>query len=607
MISKENLELVRKIIENNYHALLVNILGNSVLSPDELEALEAAGIDTSDQSSLISLIYYQNVLYEATDKKAPATIAAAKEAQAVKPETKANIQAEEHLNENAAAAIRKLKSDVQQNFEGLLREANILERNADMAGDAISDVLQESHVAKIKQRLREASGDAARNFDRIAVTETSNAIGMGSVDRIVGMAGEKPLDEIYVYRISVNDAATCLAEDELVMKNDGSLVRVGDIRCGDVLRSARRKDNRNLKSINQNKVIRVTPQVKPVYEYKLNDGRVLRCTDDHPVLVKFLVNNRDYLLFLPIGDLEKSHIPYTICDYNNLTTGDRTFIHRVPAFVKNLGYVDFLDFWHDYKEFLHMSVNAGCILQDIAGKNLDVPDRIFIYQLLRLTGCDVDNVRFKHPWSSGNHYNKRYTDGITQQISDVIQKALPTLQENLDIGFKKLSRLIGLPFESHAFKTLLKKQQPEMYAEIKQKSKQRANSKMLQNPVNIENIRVRTRKMLAERVRKPSKPQNILYESLLKHFPSACVEASLLERMHVDILIDYIVIEYDGSGHNLFGRNNAKKDYGRDVLLKAAGYAVIRIKAPNDNQPDMSKLLDLIQNIKPGNYEELKL
>ena len=221
MISKDILQKIKSIIENNYNALLVGILGEEVLTEEELQALKDEGIDIEPER-LLESIYYHNILNQPTDPHQPTTLEAAKEQQVLKPEKAHHKQAEEHINESFRVSLDKLKADTQQNFESILREYNLLERNKELAGEAIRDIVPENNVSRIKQKLRDASGDGTRDFSRIAVTETANAIGLGSVDRIIEIVGDTDLDEVHVYRISVMDTATCRFCKHFYNDEDGS-------------------------------------------------------------------------------------------------------------------------------------------------------------------------------------------------------------------------------------------------------------------------------------------------------------------------------------------------------------------------------------------------
>lgn len=231
ILSKELLAKIKKIIEKNYNALVINALGQKVFTEEELAALKAEGVDTSNTDSLISLIYYHNVLNDPDSTTAPTSVPEMKRQQQAIPSGEHYTVAEEHLNEGFKVQIDKLKSDNQAKFEGLFREYNLLGRNKALEEGELSDTMRRQSVQQIKQTMRDLTGDAGRNWTRVAVTEVSNSIGLGSADRIVEKNKDKDLDEVYVYRIPVNDAALCKKCREFYLDSDESpaVYRLSDI------------------------------------------------------------------------------------------------------------------------------------------------------------------------------------------------------------------------------------------------------------------------------------------------------------------------------------------------------------------------------------------
>lgn len=213
ILSKKAIEKIKKIVENRYNHLLVESVGADVLSDEELDKLRAAGYDISNEESLLELIYYNNVLNDLADSKGPISIGQMRRQQESRPKGNAHKAAEEHVNENFAHLLEKHKNNMLSRIEGIIRDTNNDYRNDALQNlnrtEEIDQLVKESSVGKIKQRLKDISGEANRNWERIAITETSNAIGIGSVDRVISQNKETPADEIYVYRIPVNDAALC--------------------------------------------------------------------------------------------------------------------------------------------------------------------------------------------------------------------------------------------------------------------------------------------------------------------------------------------------------------------------------------------------------------
>lgn len=213
---KETIEKIREIISKHYSRLVISTLGRNVLSPDELKELEAMGIDTSNVDSLMTLVYNHNFLNHPIDELSPGSVEDMKSQQSDKrslPKGQAHDYTVENINDKTKQYIEKLKLDVMTRVEGIIRENNDaykmdalqnLDRN-----DILDDLIKESTLGKLKQKLRDTSGDGNRDWTRIAVTEMSNAIGVASVDRIVSNNIGADLDDVYVFRITVKDSKTC--------------------------------------------------------------------------------------------------------------------------------------------------------------------------------------------------------------------------------------------------------------------------------------------------------------------------------------------------------------------------------------------------------------
>lgn len=214
--SKATIEEIRQIIQKHYARLVVSVLGRDALTEKELKELEAQGVDTKNQDSLMSLVYYHNFINHPIDEISPTSVEDMKSQQSVsglKPKGEAHDYTVENLNDKTKQLIDKLKTDVTTRIEGIIRENNDAYKmdalqNIDRT-DLMDDLMKESTIGKLKQKLRDTSGDGTRDWTRIAVTEMSNAIGIASVDRIVSDNVDSDLGDIYVFRITVKDAKTC--------------------------------------------------------------------------------------------------------------------------------------------------------------------------------------------------------------------------------------------------------------------------------------------------------------------------------------------------------------------------------------------------------------
>lgn len=216
VVSKETIEKIREIIEKHYNRLTLSVLGRTVFSAKELKEMEAAGIDTSNKDSLLAMVYYHNFINNPLGRDAPSSVEDMKAQQTqagLKPEGEAHDYTVENLNDKAKQLIEKMKATVATRIEGFIRDNNDSYKmnalqNLDRS-NLMDELVKESSIGKVKQKLRDSAKDGTRDWQRVAITEMSNAIGIGSVDRIVTDNRTADLDEVYVYRITVGDALTC--------------------------------------------------------------------------------------------------------------------------------------------------------------------------------------------------------------------------------------------------------------------------------------------------------------------------------------------------------------------------------------------------------------
>lgn len=223
------IEKIREIIRKHYSRLAISVLGNTVFSEKELKELQSLGIDTSNPDSLMSMVYYHNFINHPVDEVSPGSVEDVRDQQRVtglKPQGEAHDYTVENINDKTKQLIEKMKLDVMTRVESTIRDNNDAYKmdalqNLDRT-DILDELTKESTLGKLKQKLRDTSGDGNRDWTRIAVTEMSNAIGLGSVDRIVSDNRDTNLEDIYVFRITVKDAVTCKWCRRFYNDSDGS-------------------------------------------------------------------------------------------------------------------------------------------------------------------------------------------------------------------------------------------------------------------------------------------------------------------------------------------------------------------------------------------------
>lgn len=227
--SKEVLEKIRNIIDKHHKRLTISVLGKRMFSKETLDKLKSQGVDIDNEESLLELIYNHNFLNPATEQNGPVSVEDMKQQQLVPgvvPQGEAHNYTVDTLNDKTKQLIEKLKMDVTSRVEGIVYQNNDnYKHNAlqNLTREFESDQLvKESSLGAVRQRLRDTSKQGNRDWQRVALTEMSNAIGAGSVDRIVSLNPDKELNTVYVYRVIVGDDKTCKYCRRFYQDADGS-------------------------------------------------------------------------------------------------------------------------------------------------------------------------------------------------------------------------------------------------------------------------------------------------------------------------------------------------------------------------------------------------
>lgn len=214
--SQSIINIIRKIVQKHHNRLVLGVLGRELLSEEQLKELQQSGFDTSNSESIFTAIYYHNFINNPVDNQSPISLPDMKNQQSVvglKPQGEANNYSVESINQNVKQLIDKMNMDISARIEGIIRENNDRYKFDALQNlnrtDLADELVKESSLGRVKQKLRDSSKDATRDWQRVALTEMSNAIGIGSVDRIVTNNRDNDLDEVYVYRVIVGDAVTC--------------------------------------------------------------------------------------------------------------------------------------------------------------------------------------------------------------------------------------------------------------------------------------------------------------------------------------------------------------------------------------------------------------
>jgi hypothetical protein len=215
--SKETQEKILRVIKKHYARLVMSVTGSKVLTESEKEDIRELGVDP-DQSTdgLMALAYHHNFINNPVDENSPRSVEEMREQQGrpgAKPRGEAHDYSVETINDQTKQYIDKLRMDNSTRILGIIRQNNDnykFEALQNLDRPDLSDQLvKEASLGKVKQQLRDTSKEANRDWQRVALTEMSNAIGVGSVDRIVSNNADKNAEEVYVYRVIVGDSLTC--------------------------------------------------------------------------------------------------------------------------------------------------------------------------------------------------------------------------------------------------------------------------------------------------------------------------------------------------------------------------------------------------------------
>lgn len=209
VVNKLKIDQIKLIIQTNFRKLAMKMIDKHIVSPQ-------ANIGKKDLEAPMTLTYYHNWLNEQGNPDNPSSVDDMKNQQSqagVLPIGEAHDTSIQHLNSGLQQYIEKLSTDLQSKIENKIWDNNNSYKfNALQAMDRTEhedDLVKESSVAGLKRSLKELTDKSNVDWDRVVNTEISNGIGMGSVDRIVNDNKIKDLDEVYVYRISINDGKIC--------------------------------------------------------------------------------------------------------------------------------------------------------------------------------------------------------------------------------------------------------------------------------------------------------------------------------------------------------------------------------------------------------------
>jgi len=229
IVDKSKIEAIKERIRIRHNYFILSTLGPDQLSDEEIKELKDLGFDTAKNEDYIADSYktgmtrgnvqgyeYGPVDHEDWKIREPKPSLSDIEKHAV-----------DHVKENVAQTVQKLSSQFQQKVEGLIRDGNFEYRNIIQTEGIrpafVTAIEEDKKIQEIVKDLREATGDFARDWSRVAVTEMNNAQSYGAADAIVKRnKGKQELEETYVYKLVVRDAALCAYCRKFYVNPDGT-------------------------------------------------------------------------------------------------------------------------------------------------------------------------------------------------------------------------------------------------------------------------------------------------------------------------------------------------------------------------------------------------
>jgi len=239
VLTRLQIERILDILKKRHNLFVVKTIGTELLSEQELKELkDEYGEDALRQvEDFVKDGYWAGYL---RNKDLGSVTEDSHEEFKVQPKPAMNDYMEysvDHGKEVVEEYVQKLSAQAQANFRGIINEYNKRYKDYLMTNTALPIAIKMSEegktVSEMVTALRDATGDLARDWSRIASTETTNIINTGMTDKIIKINPDKSAKEIFVYKRVINDAALCPYCRKLHLKDDGVTPRV--YRLSDVL------------------------------------------------------------------------------------------------------------------------------------------------------------------------------------------------------------------------------------------------------------------------------------------------------------------------------------------------------------------------------------
>lgn len=229
IIDDDKINQITRIIKKTYNSLIVEVTGSPSLDADsEIDSdipnenlLEAAYMVGHAQQGIPNNLPYQTPM--------PATVKEFLEKLEIsRGKTLSAVQryAINALRQATANELKFARDRTRSLFENLFRSINLEYRNKHLA-ELLTDQLESGFTLNIPmkmivKRVRDLSEDLTRNWQLIITTAITDASNIGRMDAIVARNPGKKSNEIYVYKIVVEDPFLCPYCKQFYVDSDGS-------------------------------------------------------------------------------------------------------------------------------------------------------------------------------------------------------------------------------------------------------------------------------------------------------------------------------------------------------------------------------------------------
>jgi len=604
LLSKEQVEEIVDVIRRRHNIFVAKTIGPELLSTQELTELKKEyGEDAVRQiEDFVKDGYYVGYMRN-KDLGSVTDVSHDEFVHEAKPSLNSLEEYSiEHSKEVVEAYVQKLSQGAQTNMEALIREYNkrykdYLMTNVGLPMAVLADERNQS-VGDLLIAMRDLTGDMARDWERVARTETTNVINTGMTDKIIKMNPGTKAEEIYVFKRVVNDAALCLKEDSVIEVREenerkSKFIPINQARIGQKVKTHQREMMYN--KFDYIDDIEITEYEGQLITFELQTNEKLSVTPEHPILVKW--QNKFYMIEAKYITKEHEIVKYEEIGMNKISKVVKTF-----------------EKWWMYKDYIFEAIK-NYSLPEIS-KEVGIGSELLSF-LFRVRGIKVQFKQKKKwrrieqllPEIKKDYYKNNFT---TEMLWEKYRIAHEILQQYLDL--RKASdtgRLRGTLIRTEEQKKNLSiktrerfsKYTDEQWRRVRENNK-RARLIFEQNMTeeqreerrkrfreisikNWQNLEFRdkvTERMLnggAEYAKKhncnPSKPQKQFYELVTEIYPQAILNKALRLKRHKVCFIDIaipdkkIAIEYDGSYWH-----DEEKDNERDLLIVHKDWKILR-------------------------------